>query len=460
MSNLAEFSGGKRRRDERDAAEAIDLGMEDGSRLGSGAQADPLEEGAAAEGASSSAAAAARGAAAAEAALVASRGKLHLRGVSFLLTWPKCDRPLKEIGELLRERMGDKFEGVRVAAELHKDGTPHRHAYLILKDRSYISEASWAFDIPKDPCVADCSPELRSQFFFRGDYKVAARPVEALAYVSKGGDFVDIGVVNKPRSDAHKANGKLQAVVGRLKDGATPAAIFLEFPDFYFMQRKRIEEFASAVALEKELATVATYSPEAVEKVRKSRVWPPDTSAVLDWIGSNICSTRRFKQRQLFLHGPPNVGKTSLILALSRFVPVYFAPTAESFFDQFDESYHRLVAFDEFKGQHLATFMNQFLEMGVMTIRKKGSQMLRKRNLPVIINSNFPVEECYPNAAAVVSEAFSARVITVKVENPLFPLIRELTLAHGLPYEEESGVVTVPSAAGEPAASPDSVATP
>jgi len=422
------FSGQKRVADEldRDAVASED---------GDGGVDGPRPEGAVPEvqdissdddGETGAAGGGARSSAPAAAPPARPRRGLHLRGVSFLLTWSQCDRPLKEIADLIQRRFGDVFCGIRVASEKHADGTFHRHAFLVLKERTFVASAADRFDLPRfDP------PGVQSGVY-KGNYKVAAAPAAALDYVSKGGDFVDMGKVAVPRSAGHKSTGKTAAVVGRLLDGATSDVILSEFPEFYFMQRKRIEEFASILSLKKELKTVEKFSLEAVRTVQDSRDWPADIGAVLYWIGSNICSTRAFKQKQLFLYGPPNVGKTSLIQALSRFVPVYFAPTVESYFDHFDESYHRLVAFDEFKGQHQATFMNQFLEMGVMTCKRKGSQFLRRRNVPVILSSNFPVEECYPNAHALVSAAFRARVQTVEIVTPLFGLIKELLAAHGL----------------------------
>jgi len=54
---------------------------------------------------------------------------------------------------------------------------------------------------------------------------------------------------------------------------------------------------------------------------------------------------------------------------------------------------------DEFKGQKTLQWMNEFRQGSKMTLRKKGSQYLKSKNIPVIILSNYSLSECYPKAA-------------------------------------------------------------
>ena len=44
-------------------------------------------------------------------------------------------------------------------------------------------------------------------------------------------------------------------------------------------------------------------------------------------------------------------------------------------------------------------FLNQFLQGSAMPIRKKGSQGMKYKNLPVLILSNYRLSECYLKAA-------------------------------------------------------------
>lgn len=94
----------------------------------------------------------------------------------------------------------------------------------------------------------------------------------------------------------------------------------------------------------------------------------------------------------------------------------------ENFFDLFDEEVHRLVVFDEFKGQHPLTFMNAFLQGDTMSIRKKGSQYLKAKNLPTIILSNYSPREAYSKVTDEKLDTFLVRVEVVELTAPLFAL--------------------------------------
>lgn len=147
--------------------------------------------------------------------------------------------------------------------------------------------------------------------------------------------------------------------------------------------------------------------------------------AVLSWLRRNLYN-REFKQKQLYLHGTANLGKTSLVRALARCLAVYHAPMEESFFDLYDEETHQLVCFDEFKGQHPLTFMNAFLQGDCMSLRKKGSQYLKTKNLPTIILSNYSPRDAYSKVTEEKLDTFLVRLEVVELAEPIFPLIELL----------------------------------
>lgn len=98
----------------------------------------------------------------------------------------------------------------------------------------------------------------------------------------------------------------------------------------------------------------------------------------------------------------------------------------ENFFDAFDDEIHNLVVFDEFKAQHPLTFMNAFLQGGEMCLRRKGSQFIKTKNLPIIILSNYSPREAYSRVADVALEAFLSRLLVVELTEPIFYLIEFL----------------------------------
>ena len=70
---------------------------------------------------------------------------------------------------------------------------------------------------------------------------------------------------------------------------------------------------------------------------------------IATWLNLNLFKPREFKQPQLYLYGPKNVGKTTLVEWLGNFATVYSMPTSEDFYDSYNEEFHDLVVMDEFR---------------------------------------------------------------------------------------------------------------
>lgn len=188
-----------------------------------------------------------------------------------------------------------------------------------------------------------------------------------------------------------------------------------EYKTFY-MQRLRVEALLPKPSCD-DLANVADFVPTSAS------VLTAGCTALALWLKENLYGHRAFKQKQLYIHGGPNLGKSSLTRTLAKFMSVYWAPMEENFFDAFDDEVHTLVVFDEFKAQHPLTFMNAFLQGGEMCLRRKGSQFIKTQNLPVIILSNYSPREAYSRVSDVALEAFLSRVLVVELLEPVFFLI-------------------------------------
>lgn len=90
----------------------------------------------------------------------------------------------------------------------------------------------------------------------------------------------------------------------------------------------------------------------------------------------------------------------------------------EDFYDSFDEEAHELVVFDEFKGQKSLVFLNRWLQGDPFTIRVKGAQILKSKNLPFIFLSNFSPYDCYKVHDASY-DAFLTRLNVVHLDSPI-----------------------------------------
>lgn len=303
------------------------------------------------------------------------RGSFRLRGTQFILTFPQCD--VKK--EVAAERITKAFEkegltGYVVCEEDHKDGTPHLHVYL-------------KFDYRKSFSKVDCFDFIGQK---HGNYQVVRSTLKSIEYVTKGGNYVAKGV--DVEAIRKKKAPKNQEIAKMLLDGKSMAEINEDHCGYVMINKRKIEEYETWVKC---------------EKIKKSKIdWiPPSLDGLTDanlqiakWICSNIRQNRAFKAPQLYIHGPRNLGKTSLVEWLEKSLSVYHMPTMEDFYDLYSDDYD-LVVIDEFKGQKTIQFLNQFLQGSVMPIRKKGSQGTKSKNLPVVILSNYSLSECYVKAA-------------------------------------------------------------
>lgn len=89
-------------------------------------------------------------------------------------------------------------------------------------------------------------------------------------------------------------------------------------------------------------------------------------------------------------------------------------PLLEDFYDLYDDDLYDLVCLDEFRGQKTIQFLNLWLQGGLpMSVRKKGSQGLKRKNLPMIICSNFALENVYKDANKI--DSLRTRLLEVEV---------------------------------------------
>ena len=166
------------------------------------------------------------------------------------------------------------------------------------------------------------------------------------------------------------------------------------------------------------------------------RPWPPNlqyhgvcsvTRQLVEWCSLNIHCKRRFKQKQLYLHGPPNTLKTKFLRILTKYCSTYEFPATEDYFDLYPDPEPQLCCIDEFKQSPITIqTWNQLLQGSTptrpLTLKQKGKQGLKKSNPPCIIISNFTLEEVFKGALSKNPQALQPlipRLLIVEVTQPL-----------------------------------------
>lgn len=314
-------------------------------------------------------------------------------GMNFILTFPQCDTTKEVAVERLEQKWKEELKGYIVCEEKHKDGTPHLHVFLQFQKRKNFKDSSWADFIGGK----------------HGDYKVARSVSGSVKYVTKDGNYVAKGV--DVEAYGKKKEKLSDRIAGMLDEGKSLAEIKEEEKGFFMINKRKIEEYAAFIQCENAKKNKKEWVAPKLDGLTDAN------KQIAEWICKNIRQSRTFKAPQLFITGKPNLGKTSLIEWLSQFLSVYLMPTTEEFYDHYSDDYD-LVVLDEFKGQKTIQFLNEFLQGSQMSIRKKGSQGNKIKNLPVIILSNYTLEECYPKANADGRlDSLRARLDIVEVDS-------------------------------------------
>ncbi len=294
------------------------------------------------------------------------------------MTFPRCSESKEVCLASIISKLDPDW--AVVAAEQHKDGTPHLHCLVVLKKKRNLSNCKL----------------LDSIVGKHGNYQSARDVFKVLSYIAKMSVYcayhinVASYLANSIQHKASKGKSKSDLVAGRINDGVSLLDIDLQFPGYFMMNKRKIEEYASWTALKRQREDKLVWTAPP----RDTPVTFPEAQDILHWIIKNIKVERNFKQEQLWVWGPRGTGKTSLITWLEKYLVIYYVPH-EDFDDEWEDGMYDLAVIDEFKGTRKITWMNRFVQGSCMRIRKKGTQGMKRQNIPVIVLSNYCIQDAY-----------------------------------------------------------------
>ena len=323
--------------------------------------------------------------------------RFRIRAKNLFLTYPQCDADKDEVLSKIRIMFPLDLEWAVVAVEAHKDGTPHLHCVIALKESFYTSKK-------------DHFDQLTGK---HGNYQSARSLVKVLKYVVKDDNYSSTGIdVEEYLELAKNKKSTKSAIIARRihKEKIEVKELVDEYPGFVMMNLSKIVAFKQFISTTNQSEKKPWFGVDDVA------VQCGEDLAIAEWLNKNIKQDRQFKQPQLYIYGMPNTGKTSLINQLEEYLRIYYLPV-ESFYDSYMDDEYDLIVIDEFRGQKTITFLNKLLQGSPMPMPKKGSQYQKNANLPVIILSNYAPDCAYKNIDYIQAQALDKRLDIIEVKN-------------------------------------------
>lgn len=310
------------------------------------------------------------------------------------LTFPQCEIEKTEAERRLKEGpFKDNIEWYLIGRELHKDGHHHLHIGLGFKKKVNIRQPEY-FDF-----IGGKHGDYQSMKSMKGTIKyVTKEDKEPVAFGVVWEDYV-----------GEKTKGILNSIASMVDAGKTIYDIKAEYPGAVLVNQRKIKEYIDLCKQEK-----------IVNDARKKFLGIRTESleggllTIADWINKNFMEDRVFKQRQLWICGPKNIGKTSLVIKLMEYYRMYAIPK-EDFYDFYQDDEVDFASIDEFAGQKTVQFWNEWLQGSIMVLRIKGAQRLKTKNLPSIILSNKTPRECYINVDQRNTELLETLLVRLEV---------------------------------------------
>ncbi len=286
---------------------------------------------------------------------------------------------------------------------MHKDGTPHLYAILRTEKRK-----RWPY------------VNLDEVGGKRGHYETMKSIIESMRYIMKEGDFIADGIDPEEYVNEYdqKRSHKSSAVMKMLQEDKTLDDVIDKYPGYALANKRKIEDMTDYIRLKKQKVDLLDWETAGRQVIIDTISLHDDNDnlrKIFRWIYLNIKTTRQFKQKQLFIHGPPNLGKTSLINFLSKYLRIYHMEK-NSYNDGYEDGLYDLIVMDEFKAQKSITFWNEWLQGSTMPLNVRFRHREKKQNLPVIILSNFTVEQCYTNTDHWRLAPLKARLLEVEID--------------------------------------------
>lgn len=296
----------------------------------------------------------------------------HARG--WLLTYAQS-KLTREVVQQHLESLAPVKE-LLICQEKHQDGNVHYHALVVYSQQIDSTNVRY-WDIQGE------HPNVRVLGRGAGNFKRAAKYClkEDTAPIVVGFDIADL--------DAKKGEGEYGKMVTSIVGGAQVQTIMEQFPKSYMRYKRNVREFIQEIEIEK--------------KRKMTKPWPKikcdNYPEIAEWLNDHIRMPRDNPLPQLWITGPPGVGKSCMKEFLEQYLNVYDVPKCGNdnyWLDGYQNDYYDLIAIDEFRDRNYTyTKLNILADGKRYDFPTKGSHIRKEDKVPMIILSNWSISNSY-----------------------------------------------------------------
>lgn len=324
----------------------------------------------------------------------------RLNNVGYFLTWPQNDMVKEVVLEKICDMFKPKVDYAVVCNEEHKDGTPHVHAVIKFNKRN--------------SCSFDVLDKITGK---RGNYQGCRSINSCLDYIAKDGNWCEFGIDLRAhlKKVKKKQNRKSVIAMKMIKDGSDIDDMVDKLPGFTFLNKRKIDDWIDYYEMKKYKKQKLDWNKALEVLALSPLIDTPNGELICSWLFRNIRKPRSFKQKQLMIHGVPNLGKTSLVMFLEKHLKVFHMNLQNNYDDGWKNNYYDLCVIDEFKAQRKIQYLSGWLQGGTFPLNVRYVKMDKMDNVPTLILGNFDLEACYHNCNYTQIEPLYVRLDVVEI---------------------------------------------
>lgn len=320
-------------------------------------------------------------------------GTFRCQGTRFAITFSKCEYPPQQAFESIVSSQRTILNFVYVVQQEHIDGKHHLHICIEYNQKQSTRNCFFFDWIVESHIPADYNKHANFGVVksMPGWVSYIHDPQKRIAGYHWPPSLNIEEYVAALRLGKSK---KLDVICAKIMDGElTIDELKYCNPGIWIHYHDRLERWLEAI--KDDDRTYALLEWKQLAHVRNNR----ETNDIIDWLNQNIKQPRHRKQKQLWITSPPDYNKGRLVDDfLGQYLRICYASQCEDFLDGYADGKYDLIVFDDVQPKiwH-AAYLSKILEGGVCRVKIKGKQVIKRDCLPVIITSNFAMEQLFPN---------------------------------------------------------------